>query len=230
MTKTLYIMAGCNGAGKTTASMLLLPAILDCTEFVNADEIAKGLSPFHPEEVAVQAGKLMVDRINLLVEGDKSFAVETTLSTKSYRSLIETAHKKGFKVLLFFFRLPDAHRAIERVAQRVSEGGHNIPKDVIIRRFSAGLDNFSNIYKGIVDSWILIDNYSIPRVVLADGGLTDDERSRLIDGLEWAQHETLKRKAMRAEMVLQDNEDGEVVRVSARDVFEKLYSEPAPTF
>ena len=223
-------MAGCNGAGKTTASMLLLPAILDCTEFVNADEIAKGLSPFHPEEVAVQAGKLMVERINLLVEGDKSFAVETTLSTKSYRSLIEKAHKKGFKVLLFFFRLPDAHRAIERVAQRVSEGGHNIPKDVIIRRFSAGLDNFSNIYKGIVDSWILIDNYSIPRVVLAYGGLTDDERSRLTDGLEWAQYETLKRKAMRAEMVLQDNEDGEVVRVSARDVFEKLYSEPAPTF
>ena len=210
--------------------MLLLPAMLDCTEFVNADEIAKGLSPFHPEEVAVQAGKLMVDRINLLVEGDKSFAVETTLSTKSYRLLIEKAHKKGFKVLLFFFRLPDAHRAIERVAQRVSEGGHNIPKDVIIRRFSAGLDNFSNIYKGIVDSWILIDNYSIPRVVLADGGLTDDERSRLIDGLEWAQHETLKRKAMRAEMVLQDNDNGEVVRVSARDVFEKLYSEPAPTF
>ena len=210
--------------------MLLLPEKLDCTEFVNADEIAKGLSPFHPEEVAVQAGKLMVDRINLLVEGDKSFAVETTLSTKSYRLLIEKAHKKGFKVLLFFFRLPDAHRAIERVAQRVSEGGHNIPRDVIIRRFSAGLDNFSNIYKGIVDSWILIDNYSIPRVVLADGGLTDDERSRLIDGLEWAQHETLKRKAMRAEMVLQDNDNGEVVRVSARDVFEKLYSEPAPTF
>lgn len=230
MTKTLYIMAGCNGAGKTTASMLLLPAILDCTEFVNADEIAKGLSPFHPEEVAVQAGKLMVDRINLLIEGNKSFAVETTLSTKSYRSLIEKAHKKGFKVLLFFFRLPDAHRAIERVAQRVSEGGHNIPRDVIIRRFSAGLDNFSNIYKGIVDSWILIDNYSIPRVVLADGGLTDDERSRLTDGLEWAQYETLKRKAMRAEMVLQDNDNGEVVRVSARDVFEKLYSEPAPTF
>ena len=210
--------------------MLLLPAMLDCTEFVNADEIAKGLSPFHPEEVAVQAGKQMVERINLLIEGDKSFAVETTLSSKSYRSLIEKAHKKGFKVLLFFFRLPDAHRAIERVAQRVSEGGHNIPKDVIIRRFSAGLDNFSNIYKGIVDSWILIDNYSIPRVVLAYGGLTDDERSRLTDCLEWAQYETLKRKAMRAEMVLQDNEDGEVVRVSARDVFEKLYSEPAPTF
>ena len=223
-------MAGCNGAGKTTASMLLLPEKLDCTEFVNADEIAKGLSPFHPEEVAVQAGKLMVERINLLIEGDKSFAVETTLSSKSYRSLIEKAHKKGFKVLLFFFRLPDAQKAIERVAQRVSEGGHNIPKDVIIRRFSAGLDNFSNIYKGIVDSWILIDNYSIPRVVLADGGLTDDERSRLTDGLDWAQYETLKRKAMRAEMVLQDNDNREVVRVSARDVFEKLYSEPAPTF
>lgn len=210
--------------------MLLLPEKLDCTEFVNADEIAKGLSPFHPEEVAVQAGKLMVERMNLLIEGDKSFAVETTLSTKSYRSLIEKAHQKGFKVQLFFFRLPDAQRAIERVAQRVCEGGHNIPRDVIIRRFSAGLDNFSNIYKGIVDSWILIDNYSIPRVVLSDGGLTEAERSKLIKGLEWAQYETLKRKAMRAEMVLQDNDNGEVVRVSARDVFEKLYSEPAPTF
>ena len=171
MAKTLYIIAGCNGAGKTTASLLLLPEILDCTEFVNADEIAKGISPFHPEEVAIQAGKLMLERIDVLVEGDKSFAIETTLSTKSYRLLVEKAHKKGFIVQLLFFWLPNPQQAIERVAVRVREGGHDIPQDVILRRYSSGIDNFFNIYMAIVDSWIVVENYNTPRAVIADGGL-----------------------------------------------------------
>ena len=171
MTKTLYIIAGCNGAGKTTASMLLLPEILDCQEFVNADEIAKGISPFHPEEVAIQAGKLMLERIDVLVEGEKSFAIETTLSTKSYRLLVDKAHQKGFKVQLVFFWLPNPQQAVERVAVRVREGGHDIPQDVILRRYSSGIYNLFNIYMNIVDSWIVVENYNTPRTVIADGGM-----------------------------------------------------------
>lgn len=171
MAKTLYIIAGCNGAGKTTASMLLLPEILDCQEFVNADEIAKGISPFHPEEVAIQAGKLMLERIDVLVEGEKSFAIETTLSTKSYRLLVDKAHQKGFKVQLVFFWLPNPVQAVERVAVRVREGGHDIPRDVILRRYSSGINNLFNIYMDIVDSWIVVENYNTPRTVIADGGI-----------------------------------------------------------
>lgn len=167
--KTLYIIAGCNGAGKTTASLSLLPEILKCREFVNADEIAKGLSPFNPESVAIEAGRLMLQRINLLIEGDKSFSIETTLSTRSYNKLIEKAHVKGFKVQLLFFWLPTPEYAIQRVAQRVKEGGHNIPTDVIRRRYKAGIENLFNIYMPIVDSWMLIENQNNPRIIIADG-------------------------------------------------------------
>jgi len=171
MSKTLYIIAGCNGAGKTTASMLLLPEILDCPEFVNADEIARGLSPFHPEEVAIQAGKLMLERIEVLVKGDKSFAIETTLSTRSYQLLVKEAHNNGFKVQLLFFWLPTPQQAVERVATRVSEGGHGIPEDVIIRRYISGIDNLFNIYMDIVDTWLVVENYNTPRTLIADGSL-----------------------------------------------------------
>lgn len=168
--KTLYIIAGCNGAGKTTASYTVLPEIWKCREFVNADEIAKGLSPFNPESVAIEAGKLMLQRINHLLEGDESFSIETTLSTKSYARLVEKAHEKGFKVQLLFFWLPKPEIAIERVKQRVMEGGHNIPKDVILRRYHAGIDNLFRIFISRVDSWMLVENYSMPRKIIASGG------------------------------------------------------------
>lgn len=116
--KTLYIISGCNGAGKTTASITILPEILNCKEFVNADEIARGLSPFNPESVAIQAGKLMLQRIEYLINGDESFSIETTLSTKSYASLVKGAHENGFNVQLLFFWLPTPEHAIARVAQR----------------------------------------------------------------------------------------------------------------
>lgn len=170
MEKTLYIISGCNGAGKTTASITVLPEILHCTEFVNADEIAKGLSPFNPESVAIEAGRLMLQRISVLVKGNCSFAIETTLSTKSYASLVKQAHELGFKVQLLFFWLPTPEHAIARVAQRVKEGGHNIPIDVIRRRYQYGLENLFNIYLPIVDSWMLVENHSNPRIIIADGG------------------------------------------------------------
>ncbi|MDO4512188.1 MAG: zeta toxin family protein [Bacteroidales bacterium] len=168
--KTLHIIAGPNGAGKTTASLTMLPEIWKCREFVNADEIAKGLSPFNPEGVAIEAGRLMLKRIDVLLEGGDSFSIETTLSTKSYAKLVEKAHARGFKVQLLFFWLPTPEVAIERVRQRVIEGGHNIPTDVVIRRYYAGIDNLFKIFMNCVDSWMLIDNFSVPRIVIASGG------------------------------------------------------------
>lgn len=172
--KTLYIISGCNGAGKTTASLTMLPEIWKCREFVNADEIAKGLSPYNPEGVAIEAGRLMLKRIDNLVEGEESFSIETTLSTKSYKGLIKRAHERGFQVQLLFFWLPTPETAVERVAQRVLEGGHNIPTNVIRRRYQAGIDNLFNIYLDIVDAWMIVENYQMPRVLIADGGLNSE--------------------------------------------------------
>lgn len=157
-TPRLYIIAGCNGAGKTTASMSVLPDVLDCREFVNADEIAKGLSPFKPEEVAVEAGKLMLQRIDLLLWMRVTFAIETTLATRSYKNLVKRAKSLGYQVILLFFWLSSPEMAEMRVAQRVASGGHNIPVDVIHRRYWAGLRNLFEIFEPIVDLWSLYDN------------------------------------------------------------------------
>ena len=124
--KHLYIIAGCNGAGKTTASFTILPEIIECREFVNADEIAKGVSPFQPEKVAFEAGRIMLNRIKDLLASDECFAFETTLATRSYKSKIEEAKRKGYTATLIFFWLENVELAKERVRIRVSEGGHNI--------------------------------------------------------------------------------------------------------
>ena len=165
--KNLYIIAGCNGAGKTTASFTILPEILDCKEFVNADEIAKGLSPFQPDKVAMEAGRIMLNRINDLLKKDSSFAFETTLATKSYKSKIVLAKKEGFTVTLLFFWLQTSELAIERVATRVLEGGHNIPKDVIERRYSNGIKNLFSIYIPVVDELMIFDNSQIKSELIA---------------------------------------------------------------
>lgn len=169
--KHLYIIAGPNGAGKTTASYSVLPKILQCREFVNADEIARGLSPFNPESVAIEAGRLMLSRIAELLRRNESFSIETTLATRSYFKLIEKAHQQGYEVTLLFFWLKTPEQAIERVAERVSKGGHNIPRDIIIRRYYEGIDNLFRIYMPIVDTWILVDNSITPRSIIATGGM-----------------------------------------------------------
>lgn len=154
----MYIISGCNGAGKTTASFTILPEILKVKEFVNADEIAKGLSPFRPENVAFEAGRIMLRRIDELMEHNVSFAFETTLATKSYIHRIRKAQKQGYHVVLLFFWLRDVRLAIERVRIRVQEGGHNIEKNVIRRRYKRGIHNFHRLYKDVADEWMLIDN------------------------------------------------------------------------
>lgn len=158
MKKDLYIIAGCNGAGKTTASFTILPNILNCREFVNADEIARGLSPFQPEKVSFEAGRIMIERINDLLNSKENFAFETTLATRSYRSKIFLAKEKGYNVTLLFFWLQNVNLAVERVRTRVLEGGHHIEADVIKRRYMRGIKNLFEIYLPIVDEVMIFDN------------------------------------------------------------------------
>ena len=165
----LYVIAGCNGAGKTTASFTVLPEMLKCREFVNADEIAAGISPFNPEGVAIQAGRLMIDRIIQLLKDGETFAFETTLATRSYVKLIQQAKKRGYFVTLLFFSLSSSEQAQRRVAQRVSMGGHNIPSDVIVRRYEAGLQNLFQLYMPVCDYWTLYDNSNCPAIRIASG-------------------------------------------------------------
>ena len=156
--KQLYIIAGCNGAGKTTASFTILPEVLNCKEFINADEIAKGLSPFQPESVAMQAGRIMLARMDELLQKGKTFAFETTLATKSYKQKIEWAQANGYEVTLLFFWLRNVTMAKERVAQRVAEGGHSIPSQTIERRYHNGIGNLFAIYMDMVDICYIFDN------------------------------------------------------------------------
>ncbi|TRX40040.1 zeta toxin family protein [Flavobacterium restrictum] len=167
--KVFYIIAGCNGAGKTTASYTILPEILDCKEFVNADLIAKGLSPFQPETVAFEAGRIMIERVDLLLLQEESFAIETTLSTRSYKNKLILAKERGFKVVLLFFWLPTVEMAVNRVATRVKEGGHNIPTDVIERRYFRGIENLFKIYIPLCDKWAVYDNTQFISKIIAKG-------------------------------------------------------------
>ncbi|MCW3125216.1 MAG: Zeta toxin [Bacteroidetes bacterium] len=170
----LYIIAGCNGAGKTTASNTILPDILDCKEFVNADNIAFGISPFNPESVAFEAGRVMLLRINQLLEEGQDFAFETTLSTRSYVSFIHKAKSLGYDVTLVYIWLNSTDVAKERVAIRVSKGGHNVPVDIIERRYYRGLDNLFKLFMPICDVWIVGDNSDQDIQLIARGGLDLD--------------------------------------------------------
>ena len=170
MDKNLYIISGCNGAGKTTASYTVLPEILHCKEFVNADEIARGLSPFNPESVAIEAGRLMLQRIEFLLAKEKTFSIETTLSTKSYINLVKRAQEKGYSVKVLFFWLNSPELAIRRVAERVANGGHDIPEHIIRRRYASGIRNLFTFFMDKVDYWEIYDNSDHPRKQIACGG------------------------------------------------------------
>lgn len=162
----LYIIAGCNGAGKTTTSYTVLPEMLNCKEFVNADEIARGLSPFQPETVSFQAGRIMLKRIQELMLGRNDFSFETTLSTRSYVHLIKQARRLGYTVILIYFWLESSNLAKARVQTRVEKGGHNIPPEVIERRYIRGRENFFTIYKDLADSWMIYNNsFETPELV-----------------------------------------------------------------
>lgn len=185
----LYIIAGCNGAGKTTASFTVLPEMLGCREFVNADEIARGLSPFQPEKVAIEAGRIMLQRINELLKRQEDFALETTLATRSYVPTIKKAKENGYNVTLVYFWLDSPDLAIARVKRRVTEGGHSIPEEVIRRRYKKGIQNLFKLFIPICDYWILIDNSQKPYIIVAEG--QEDQELNIQNEEIWNKLKTL---------------------------------------
>lgn len=156
--KNMYIISGCNGAGKTTAAFYMLPEMLECKEFVNLDEIARGLNPLNPDSVTFPAVRLLHARLETLLKKEVNFAVETTLSALSYIEKVHKAQEQNFVVNLLFFWLNSTDLAKERVKLRVSQGGHNVPEDVIERRYERGLYNFFNHYMDICDNVMFFDN------------------------------------------------------------------------
>ncbi|MCQ2156344.1 MAG: zeta toxin family protein [Bacteroidales bacterium] len=165
----MYILAGCNGAGKTTASYTLLPELFDCHEFVNSDEFAKSLSPFDPSAASVSASRYMLMRIHYLLDRYADFCVETTLATRSLLGIIQQAKSQGYTVKLLYFWLNSPEMAIARVKDRVEAGGHNIPEDVVRRRYKMGLKYFFKTYIPVCDQWILADNSRSPFTIVAEG-------------------------------------------------------------
>ena len=165
----LYIISGCNGAGKTTASYTMLPEMLECSEFVNSDEFAKGLSPFDPSKASIQASRYMLMKIRYLLKRKQDFAIETTLATRTLLNIAKMAQSEGYTVTLLYFWLKTPEMAIERVKARVATGGHDIPEETIRRRYQVGINYFFNYYAPICERWILADNSQIPFRVIAEG-------------------------------------------------------------
>lgn len=170
----VYIIAGCNGAGKTTASYTVLPEMLQCNEFVNVDELAKGLSPFNPDKAAIEAGRLMLIKMHKLVDQKADFAFETTLSPRSYVNLVKRARVDGYHIVLLYFWLNTVDLAIERVKSRVIEGGHNVARDVIKRRYQTGLVNLFDRYIPICDYWMIFDNSRLKAELVAEGFIKNE--------------------------------------------------------
>lgn len=166
---TIYIIAGCNGAGKTTASYAILPKMLNCREFVNADSIAVGISPFQSEKVAFEAGRVMLKRINQLIQKKVNFAFETTLTTKSYVQKIIKCKKIGYEIILVYFWLNSSELAIKRIKERVKKGGHNIPDNIVRRRYKGGLQNLFKKFIQLSDYWFIIDNSKTTPALIAEG-------------------------------------------------------------
>lgn len=170
----VIILAGPNGAGKTTASRDLLQGALAVQEFVNADAIAQGLSGFQPEEVAMEAGRVMLARLDELARQRANFAFETTLASRTIAPRLTTLiQREGYRFHLFYLWLSSAELAVNRVAQRVRLGGHDVPAATIRRRYRRGLENFLALYRPLATTWSFYDNTSGQRRIVASGYLDD---------------------------------------------------------
>ena len=165
--KNVYIITGPNGSGKTTFAVKFLPDYVKCPNFVNADLIAKGLSPFSPQSVAIKAGKLVLNQINEFVKRNIDFAFESTLAGRTYVNLFRRLKAKGYRLHVFFLWIPDAELAISRIRDRVAEGGHHVPTKDVRRRFKRSIFNFFKIYQPLLDSWILFNNSGYTPTVIA---------------------------------------------------------------
>ena len=204
----LYIISGCNGAGKTTASYTMLPEMLDCSEFVNSDEFAKGLSPFNPEKASIQASRYMIMKIRYLLKRQQDFGIETTLATRTLLKTIRLAQEAGYTVTLLYFWLNSPDLAVERVAARVGTGGHDIPEETIRRRYRVGIDYFFHDYAPICERWILADNSQIPFRVIAEGSKND-----LINIKDEATYEQIRKVALeRHDAVLKEQQEHKMNR------------------
>jgi predicted ABC-type ATPase len=249
----LYLIAGCNGAGKTTASFTILPQILKVKEFVNADSIAAGLSPFDVDSVAFEAGRIMLQRIRQLMDEKVDFAFETTLSTRSYVSLLKKASENGYRITLLYFWLTSPDFAKERVAKRVRLGGHNIPDEVVERRYYRGISNLLNLYAPVVDKWFVIDNMnSEPNIIATGAGTEDkvilnfelwnifsDQRSfmedkniyhdelseKILYGMRLAIKKLVEKSAKLDEELVIRDKDGEIRSVPAKDLLHIVQSD-----
>ena len=179
----IVILAGPNGAGKSTVAKYLLTEKYLIDEFVNADAIATGLSAFAPENVAFEAGRIMLRRIDTLLKDKRSFAFETTLASKTFTRLIGRAQSAGYQVTLLYVALPSARLAKRRVARRVKEGGHSIPENVIERRFYRSLDNLMHRYRTVVDEWLVYDNSELKTPSLVASGRGASEK--IVEEQKW---------------------------------------------
>ena len=171
--KNVYIIAGPNGSGKTTFARKFLPGYARCSNFVNADLIALGLSPFSPEIAAMKAGRIVLEQIRAFSDKGVDFGFETTLSRKAYVNLLKDLKAKGYQLHLFFLWIPDARLALARIKDRVAEGGHNVPADDVRRRFRRSIENFLVLYRPLLDSWMLFNNTSGTPNLIAKGGNGD---------------------------------------------------------
>ena len=154
----VYIIAGPNGSGKTTFALKFLPKYADCPAFINADTIARGLSGFSPDAVALRAGRILLEQIESYASRSVGFAFETTLSGIHYLSRLKSLKKQGYAIHLFFLWIPDVRLSLARIASRVKRGGHDIPEKVVRRRFHKGIGNLFRHYRPTLDSWMLFDN------------------------------------------------------------------------
>lgn len=223
----------------------MLPSILHCKQWVNADEIAYGISPLSPDSVAIEAGRIMLQRIQFLLSKGETFAIETTLATRSYHKLVTQAQELGYRVNLLFFYLPSPDIAVKRVQHRVRQGGHNIPEDVIRRRYRLGLKNLREIYMPIVDKWSIVSNYKY-RCIIAEGGkerpfdisdlpsfysiMTVKEpkvpylsaySKEILDCCKQATINMLKELALHDDVVVMSDADGNPIWVKAQEVLNK---------
>ncbi|OKH39331.1 Zeta toxin family protein [[Phormidium ambiguum] IAM M-71] len=184
----LIVIAGPNGAGKSTVAPALLQGTLRVNEFVNADAIAQGLSAFAPERVAFQAGRIMLERLEQLANQQVNFAFETTLASRTFAPWIANLQQTGYLFNLIFLWLPSAEMAIARVQQRVTQGGHNVPKETIQRRYEAGIRNFFELYRPLADSWFFYDNPNTANPRLLAAG-EKESNINIADAQTWQQIE-----------------------------------------
>ena len=178
----VVVLAGINGAGKTSASYEVVSQTLKVKTFVNADAIARGLNGFEPEREAVRAGRIMLEQLDALAAAREDFALETTLAARTYAARLHTLRVLGYDVYLFYYWLNDADMAVARVATRVQAGGHHIPEETIRRRYAKSVANFLELYRPLADYWEVWDNSQPVRVLLGCG---DQEETLLDDPKAW---------------------------------------------